>query len=1287
MPSERIQRRIDGFLDRAEAASDALEWAVVAETARAVLAIEATNEDAAAFLSMAVANGVAATAEATRPPTAVATAQPATSVEQAIAVVQQLETAEDTPDSDPTDFAGGRYRVLRFLGEGGKKRVFLAHDALLDRDIAFSLIKTEGLDDVGRERIMREAQAMGRLAHQNIVAIYDIGEHTASDGTKQPYLVQELMGGGDVEDLLKDAEGALPLQQSLDIALATARGLEFAHEAGVIHRDIKPGNVWLTADGVAKIGDLGLAVTIDQSRLTSHGMMVGTYGYMPPEQALGHEVTPQADLYSLGAMLYELVTGRPPFQGDTPTAVISQHLNTQPVAPSWNSDHCPPDLETLILGLLAKAPADRPATASDVIATLESVDPNARSTSHSDSAANPLDRLARGIFVGREQELERLRTSFDSALAGRGSVVMLVGEPGIGKTRAAQELETYARMRGAQVLWGRSHESSGAPAFWPWVQVGNDYAATNDLTQLIPAIGSASSDLLRIFPGMRALVPNIAEPEPISDPQAAQFRLFAAYTALMRAISSDAPLMIVLDDIHWADQPTLQLLLHLARELANMPLLVVCTYRDTELSRTHPLSEALAELNRGSGFGRIVLRGLTEEEVSAYICATANIDPRRTLVSRVYEETEGNPFFLSEVVRLMTEEGTLSSESVSDIAVPDGVREALGRRLDRLSEDANELLTVAAVVGREFGYEMMTLLSEHDEDELLSLIEEGLGALVIEEMGQAGRYRFTHALMQETLLGELSTTRRVRLHGRIGEALEERWGDRAAERPTRLAQHFAEAATLTSRHAEKAFRYSKLAAEAARAQASWSEAARYYQQCFTLLTESEVDLDEDVAGLLVALGVSARSASDFRTAWRSLMQAISLYRDKNDAKGQAAATIETLQMFVPAGRQLALIHEAVAALSGTEPQLEARLLSGLLASRTSDLSPEERAPILARARELQAAHQLEDVGARLGYHDAVVAWAAGQFDDAERGFADAHRAYDRLGMLAEAASALASQRHVPLVRGELDRAEQGLADALNYQRKAGITIARDSVLDMLASIALLRCDREQTDVLIQQVSEGDFAARLIGAQVTEMRGAPREALAELPVDTIVGGTVALTIYTAAAKTRLLLGAGEQERAQREFERCVALLPEFATDEAGSLQSPADWALLELGQSLVTLGNEPLLRAAYERLIASGCRTGAYGAHSVDQLLGQLALALDLTDEAEQHFRTGLEWCERERCPVEAARNRQGLANIAEEHGDLQKARAQLEAAGALFAEHGAKLYLDQVIAKKQILKA
>ncbi|UCC17470.1 MAG: protein kinase, partial [Dehalococcoidales bacterium] len=235
-----------------------------------------------------------------------------------------LNPTKESTTTEPTSFVDDRYQVKKKLGEGGKKKVYLVHDKKLDRDVAFALIKTENLDEKGRKRITREAQAMGKLGdNPHIVSIYDMGEING-----QPYIVIPVMAGGDVEGLIEKApEHKLPLDQTISIAKAVCRGLDFAHSKGIIHRDIKPGNVWLTQDGTAKIGDFGLAVMSDVSRLTVEGMMVGTYSYMPPEQAEGGEVTYKSDLYSLGAMLYEMVTGRPPFVGDDYVAVVTQHIN------------------------------------------------------------------------------------------------------------------------------------------------------------------------------------------------------------------------------------------------------------------------------------------------------------------------------------------------------------------------------------------------------------------------------------------------------------------------------------------------------------------------------------------------------------------------------------------------------------------------------------------------------------------------------------------------------------------------------------------------------------------------------------------------------------------------------------------------------------------------------------------------------------------------------------------------------------------------------------------------
>jgi len=446
MASERAQRQIDRLLDEAEEAITKEDWSTVASRARAVLRLDSENSDALAYLAAAE--------------TDTDTSQPAQA--SPIPPPVSAPVAEQ-----PTSFANGRYQVKRFLGEGGKKKVYLAHDTTLDREVAFALIKTEGLDDVSRTRIQREAQAMGRLgSHSHVVTVFDLGEENG-----QPYMVTELMGGGDVEGVIEDAEDhRLPLEQAIKIAQETCRGMEFAHSRGIIHRDLKPGNVWITSDGIAKIGDFGLAVALDRSRLTTVGMMVGTVAYMPPEQAMGGEVTPRSDLYSLGAMLYEMVTGRPPSLGDDSVSIIGQHINTPPVAPTWHNGQCPRALDALILRLLAKNPSERPESATDVLSALDAVDLATSLERPAETAdeAHALDSLAGGVFVGRQKEMGELKAALEDALSGRGRLVTLVGEPGIGKTRTAQELATYAGLRGAQVLWGRSYEEQGVPPYWPW---------------------------------------------------------------------------------------------------------------------------------------------------------------------------------------------------------------------------------------------------------------------------------------------------------------------------------------------------------------------------------------------------------------------------------------------------------------------------------------------------------------------------------------------------------------------------------------------------------------------------------------------------------------------------------------------------------------------------------------------------------------------------------------------------------------------------------------------------
>ena len=558
--------------------------------------------------------------------------------------------AESLPDDVPTEIAG-RYRVRRFLGQGGRKRVYLSTDTTSGTEVALALYDTAGVGAAIQARARREAEAMRKLGdHAHVVTVLDAGE---DDGN--PFIVSIYMPGGDVQGLLAAAGGHLEVPRAVEIAADVTRALEHAHARGIVHRDLKPANVWIDDDGHARLGDFGLATTEARSRV-SGGTLVGTVAYLPPEQALGEAAGPASDLYSLGALLYEMLTGQPPFPGDDAVSIISQHLHADPVPPSRHNPDVPEALDRAVVALLAKRPEDRPASAAAarkliLDALEEKEDEEAR-------PANPLESLAGGVFVGRERELDQLRQAVDTALGGRGSLQLLVGEPGIGKTRAAEELATYSRVSGARVYWGRCREDEGAPAYWPWVQAIRSYVREADPVALAWQLGGGAAELAQ-------LVPEVAEkldiaPASGSDSEEARFRLFDSVTSLLLAAARDRPLVIVLDDLHWADEPSLLLLRFAARELASSGLLILGTYRDVELGRHHPLARVLGEISGIEGSGRIPLRGLGVGAVERYIEMTSGAPSPRGLAEAVQEQTDGNPFFVGEVVRLLASEGKLT---------------------------------------------------------------------------------------------------------------------------------------------------------------------------------------------------------------------------------------------------------------------------------------------------------------------------------------------------------------------------------------------------------------------------------------------------------------------------------------------------------------------------------------------------------------------------------------------------------------------------------------------------
>jgi predicted ATPase/DNA-binding CsgD family transcriptional regulator len=867
----------------------------------------------------------------------------------------------------PSAFVNGRYQVQRFLGEGGKKKVYLVYDTVLDREVAFSLIKTEGLDEVGVERIRREARVMGRLGgHPHIVSVYDMGEEEG-----QPFLVTELMGGGDLAGLIqRTPEHRLPLADALQIVDHVCQALGHAHEHGVIHRDLKPGNVWLSRDGIAKLGDFGLAMAVDKTRLSVAGLIVGTVGYMPPEQALGRTPDARSDLYSLGAILYELVTGRPPFLGDDPVGIITQHVHAAPVAPSWHNPLVPIPLEALILRLLAKEPEARPAGAAAVrqeLAGLSLLTGTPREGEQRPAApeANPLDRLAGGVFVGREHELGLVRGACDAALAGRAGVVLLAGEPGIGKTTLAEETVTYARLRGAQVLWGRCYEWDGAPPYWPWVQIIRGYVHTRDPRQLRADLGSGAADIAQVVSEVRQRLPDLPE-LPRMEGEQARFRLFDGIATFLRNATTHQPLLLVLDDLHWADTPSLLLLQFVSRELQGERLLIVGTYRDVEVGRRHPLTTTLAELSRGHRLQRIPLHGLTTADITRFIALSTGVEPESALVEAVQRETEGNPFFVSEVVRLLVAEGRLDrvrGPTTRSVSIPQSVRDVVGRRLDRLSAPCNEVLALASVVGREFALPVLERAGELAPAAVLEALEEAVQARLIQEEAPGGRYRFTHALVQETLYAELTAGRRLRLHAEVGRALELAHAANPAPHYGELAYHFAAAAPVG--HAAKAVEFAIRAGDRAMSQLAWETAIQHYERAlYAMDLQAEPD-EARRCDVLLALGLAqyrtVLDMSEAPEAQQSYLKAAAIAKAIGSPERLARAALEYAGVNVirtpDALLQVQLLEDALAMASEEDSALKARLLARLAVSYQSVSKMAHRvepmsAEALAMARRL-----------------------------------------------------------------------------------------------------------------------------------------------------------------------------------------------------------------------------------------------------------------------------------------------------------------------------------------------
>jgi DNA-binding SARP family transcriptional activator len=582
--------------------------------------------------------------------------------------------------------------------------------------------------------------------------------------------------------------------------------------------------------------------------------------------------------------------------------------------------------------------------------------------------APPQGAGARGAapFVGREAELQELLRGLDAALTAEGRLCLISGDPGIGKSSLVEQLAARARERGAEVLVGRCWEAGGAPAYWPWVQALRTYVRDRDRDLLRAQLGRGAPDLAQILPELNELYGELTAP-PSGDPEGARFRLFEEVASFLRTISLAQPLVLVLDDLHAADTPSLLLLQYLADALAGTRLLVIGVYRDVDPTLREPLAETLVELRRRPVTRHLQLAGLAEHEIHQFVSSTTGREPAAHLVSALHRATEGNPLFVEEVVRLLTSEEALEQVADADTwrrIVPESVRAVIRRRLERLSENCRLVLVLAAVLGREFDLAALERVTEVTGDHLLEVLDESARERVVTDIpGQPGRMRFAHVLVRDTLYEELTPGRRVQLHRRVGDALERLYANNLEPHLAELAYHFYESARPAV--AEKALAYARRAAERSLRLLAYEEAARLFAVALQLLDDIESPDGAIRCELLLDLGDAyARAGNTPRSK--------QIYRE-------AARTAETLRLPDQLGRAalgyggrliweasredehlVPLLEKALVALGDEDSTLRVRLLGRLAGGPLRDASADAGRRRALGAQALEMARRIGD---------------------------------------------------------------------------------------------------------------------------------------------------------------------------------------------------------------------------------------------------------------------------------------------------------------------------------------
>ena len=897
-------------------------------------------------------------------------------------------------------------------------------------------------------------------------------------------------------------------------------------------------------------------------------------------------------------------------------------------------------------------------------------------------------------FVGRETERSELRRLMEQTKAGAGAMVMVGGEPGVGKTRLADELRQRCATDGFATFVGHCYEATGAPPYVPVVEVFEQALTEAPSAQAFRGfLADEAPEIAKLVPKLRQLCPDIPPPLDLPAEQERRYLFNATFEVLART-AANQPTLLVLDDIHWADEPTMLLVTYIAERVAGIPVLMVCLYRDNELDAGRPLSSTFTELIRRRIARRLRLERLPVDGVAQMLTGIAGQTPPSELVDVFYAETEGNPFFIEEVFRHLAEEGRLfdadggfrTDLEADELDVPEGVRMVIGARLRRLGYDAATVLGSAAVLGRVFGFELLRALEDVPESRLLDIVEEAerarLIAAVVDASG-ADAFIFGHELIRQTLLGELSAPRRRRLHARAAEAVERVYATALPPQAAAIANHLVQAGPAAD--PKRTFRYLVMAGRFALETAAFEEALRH----LGLAAErADASTPPEAAELLDLRASAARSAGQWPEATATWNEAVDAYEALGDPEAVGRVGLQAAYSLLWAGRW------------GESCELAERAL-GVLGDRVSG----DRALLLANTGCVLGLGEAPfEVGDERLSQALAIADQLG--DPTVRGYCLLYLCLNRFGWMQQGECAAAGLEAAELLRSAGDL--WGVTSVLGFATIGVVDMGRfDEALRIQAELEPL-CERLGNYPALMQ-------ARRVRAMVdfcTAPDLAALEAYAQADVEFVKGAGLPWFVHAIDWIGLARFLAGNWDAARAPFEEAFALDPPsalngfarallfeylaYAGDREAALAlldkaddnrlpkagQPNGWGkwimLLSAVEGLYVLGERDRAAGFYDLVVECIERTRSVCPNYNDMRLPERAAGIAAAagrrwDDAEEHFRTALRQATELPHLPEAAHTRRFFAPMLVERdsrGDRAEAAALIDEARELYRSMG-----------------